>query len=343
MNPPSGPDSGPGVRRRGRRWAWRLLAYTSLALGLLLVGGLLGHRLTPPTTVAGSTVDLSELELESATAAPEVTSPAYYMPDLQGLDEDVARRSLADAGVLADPEVSEQPAAGPAGLVVHQEPGPGLEVGTQVRLVFSAPLDMPDLIGSDQGDASAILAEAEAAVQVERRVAPAEEAGLVLETRPAAGEPVPQQVVLVVSEPGEALFLTELSSVEQVGRCQRHQRASTVDGILVEDSLRCEPRAEGPAGLSYNIARRGAALRTVVGLDDSGRQGSAQVRILLDGEVLDEFTIESGMAQEVLVDIAGGLRLTVETTSTQEDSVQVIFGDAALLGDPGDLDVLRSL
>lgn len=322
---------------------WKVAAYTALGLGLMLLGGLLGHYLTPPTVVAEpgisvpESVDLTDLETIAVDAAT-------VMPDVLGLDSQTAQRVLRDAGIEAGATTVEREVAGPPGLVVEQSPLPGDEVTGPVSWVESVPVVMPELAGETAQTGTQVLTELGAAVQITRRVAPAESPGTILATDPEAGSPVPTAVTIEVSDPGEALPLTELSSVDREGDCSRLEQTATVGGAVVEQSIRCRVGPESPAMVEYNLARHAEALRTVVGVDDAGRQGTGQVRLLVDGQERQTLEIASGDATEVLLDVSGGLRLRLEVVGGDEEGrVEIIFGDAALLADTSAVELLRSL
>lgn len=328
---------------RVRTKVMKVAAYAVIAAGLLLLGGLLGHRLTPPTVVAGPSIEVSG-SFELTEFDPDVVEDLTVMPDVIGLDEETARRVLRDAALGAEVGSTDREVAGAPGLIVEQSPPPGDEVAGPLSWVVSTPAVMPDLTGQTTQEASSALTELGASVQLSRVVAPTETPGRILETEPPAGEDVPESVTLVVSEPGDALFLTDLDSVDRDGSCSRHERTATVDGIPVERSIRCEVSAESPAMLEYNIARHAEALRAVIGIDDAGEQGTGQVQVLLDGTQIALVDVASGSSEEVLVPVSGGLRLRFELTSeSADDRLGLILGDATVLAKQTDLDLLRSL
>lgn len=330
--------------RKRRSLVRRLIAWSIVCVGLLLLGGFVGHRVTPPTTVAGPTLTLSDLELPTEAPNADVGDDVVVMPDVLGLEMDVVRRVLQDSGISTEPETTEQPAAGPAGQVISQSPGPGEEVDGPATLTLSAEALMPDLVGQPLNEARREVEALRVVTQVVRQVAPREEPGVVLATDPQGGTSVPEVVVLTVSDPGEAVLITELRSVESSGSCQRRTNPVTVGGELVDTSLSCGFRREGEtASVSYNLARRAGAFTTTLGSDDSGGRGEATITIGVDDQVLHTETVRHGEPSTLLLDVADGLRLTLDITFEGEEPLTVVFGDAALLGSAEDLAVLESL
>jgi len=104
---------------------------------------------------AGTEVDVnSEVELEVAAA------PVVVVPDVINQAEDSAVAEIERAGLVA--QVETTPSETEAGLVIQQEPDPGVEVepgSTVVILVSEGPeaQEMPDVRGEDADDAEAML------------------------------------------------------------------------------------------------------------------------------------------------------------------------------------------
>ena len=314
----------------------RLTAYLAGALGLMLVGGFVGHAVNPPTVVAGPTYAAPS---PRPSVAPVVDDGV--MPDVLGLEPEVAQRVLRDAGVSVELSVEERPAAGVSGLVVEQAPLPGADPGDRVVVTVGTTARMPDLVGLTSDEARAALEDLGAVVVLDRVVRPARAPDLVVATTPAAGADVTDAVTLGVSDPGESLGLEQLSTLDDDG-CGYGDRAS-VGGEIVRTSLTCSPYRAEPAYLVWNLSRKAVVLTGVAGLDDRGSTRGASLRVIADGHVLLERDLVFGEAVPLRVDVSGVLRLRVETTSVSADGSDVVLGDLAVVGRPEDVAALQDL
>lgn len=308
------------VRTGRSRW----LTWVAGVVGLLLVGGAVGHFVTPPTVMGQPVLAVPTKE----DLVGEGAAAGAGMPDVLGLDEVAARRALADAGIDANVAVKERAAAGPAGLVVDQEPNAGDLPPEQVRLVVSRRASTPEVVDKPIADARGILEKLGAVVRVERVVRPDRQPGRVLGSAPAAGEPLGQTVVLQVSDPGQALSLADLEMID--GDCDEMSDGS-VNGHALQSSISCSPYSESPSYGVWNLGRKVAALTAVLGVEDTGTAASGRVTIIADGDVVLDRTVTFGTDHEVRVPLDGVLRLRIETTSNSDDGPTVVIGDAALV------------
>ncbi|MGH2677277.1 MAG: PASTA domain-containing protein, partial [Actinomycetota bacterium] len=128
------------------------------------------------------------------------------VPEVTGLSEDAATRQLKDLGfevrVLRDYNETV-----PAGRVFEQSPDPdtSFEIGKQVRITVSrgkAPVQVPEVTGLSQAEASAILAGEGLGVEVTEEFSGEIPRGRVIRQSPGANETVPAEstVSLVVSK-----------------------------------------------------------------------------------------------------------------------------------------------
>jgi eukaryotic-like serine/threonine-protein kinase len=129
------------------------------------------------------------------------------VPDVTGLSREGAEERISDAG-LTPGDVSEQESEEPEGQVLGQDPAGGSEVerGTTVNLTVSTgveTVDVPNVVGLSARDARGQLrADGLAAVESTTEVTDPQQAGRVVDQRPAAGTEVEQgrQVVIIVGE-----------------------------------------------------------------------------------------------------------------------------------------------
>ena len=295
-------------------------------IGLLLVGGAGTQLLMPRTVVAAPAATSDKVGPQSAE------TPSTVLPDVLGLDEETARRVLADAAVRAEVRVDTAPAAGPAGVVVAQDPAPGMELAGAVTLTLSERVDVPEgVVGVQVQEARTLLEGLGAVVWVTRTVDLTQPEGVVLSSTPAVGEALGPVVNLTVASPGQGVSLTDLSRVDS-DSCSRLSQGS-VNGVAVEDSLECDVEVgdEGPAYAEWVLGRHGAVLEATAGALDSGEAGTATVRVLGDGAVLAEVPVQYGATTPLRVDVTGVLRLRVEVHATG-GAPTVVLGDARVLG-----------
>lgn len=326
---------------RGTIFRARTTWVCAAAAGLLLVGGMAGHLITPPSVTAGPV--LPPLEV-SAAALPHAQATA--MPDVLGLEPDIATRVLADAGIDADIELEKEPAAGDVGRVVGQDPIPGAQLaGNQavaVALQVSTPAKMPDLAGASADDARTDLEALGAIVTYEPVVRPAMRPRLVLGTQPDAGAPVGEVVVLQVTDPGQSLGLDLLPMLDYES-CSSDEELS-ISGQVLAAGIVCEPYRGSPAHAVWNLSRKAVLLTGTIGLEDRGETGAAQVRVIVDGATVWERSVTFGTATPLRIPVANALRVNIETTTSAEDTAPTVaFGDLSALGRPDAIAALQDL
>ncbi len=157
-------------RRRGGGLGWLLAALLLIPLALLGWYAWTESQDQPPATTMVS------------------------VPQLVGLDADVADSELRKVGLVGDP--SEVSSEKPAGEVVGQEPGQGTRVpegDTVAYQVSTGPeqASVPDLIGKTRKEAEAELKAAGLTLgEVTEEDSPDQEKGKVLSSTPASGETV---------------------------------------------------------------------------------------------------------------------------------------------------------
>lgn len=318
-----------GSDGRGRPgWAdWLIrLRRPAIALGLLLVGAGLTYLLVPPTIVADQAVQVKPADLIDA-----VEREAQPMPSLLGLNRDVAQTVLADAGLgAAKVTFVDAPAAGPVGMVITQKPAAGTASVDQIELTVSVPAPMPEVVGRPMQDVRSQLEQLGAVVEVVPQFNPSVPKNQVIDVTPKTGEIMPTVVSLVVGDPGDALTLASVNSVDR-DDCGTVDSA-TVNANSVGNSVQCEPSSSA-AYVEYSLSRQAAAMEATVGTDDRGGRGPAHVLVLGDGRELAVADVWLGQSVPIRADLNGVVRLRIEvTTSDSKQAPTVILGDARLLG-----------
>jgi beta-lactam-binding protein with PASTA domain len=257
------------------------------------------------------------------------------MPSLLGLSEQRARQVLADAGVdLKRVSTSNQPYAGEESVVIAQKPLSGSPLGSSaIALTISVPAKMPPLQGMPLNDARDLLGQIGASVTVETRYQPGSAENTVLETKPAAGEPLSDRATLVIAEPPSAVFLSQLQSISS--SCGTD--TLNVAGISRTDALVCNPGEGSPAVMDYLLNRRVSEFQAVLGLGDRGANDvPVTFRIFVDGRRAAVLMLAFGQAQKVTVPVVGALRIRLEAaishSSKSDEEVQAAFANARFLG-----------
>ncbi len=132
-----------------------------------------------------------------ADGSEEAVVPPATVPDVVGLAQGAAAEVLSDADLLV--EVVTGP--GPAGVVVDQQPGAGQSIPDDRTVVITVgqatpPGTVPDVVGLTEGDAGTVLSDAGLTATV---TPGAGEAGVVVDQDPDAGEPVPDDGIVVIT------------------------------------------------------------------------------------------------------------------------------------------------
>lgn len=348
--PPPPPEDAPVTaddRTRRRRPSARTVAVSCLVMVLLLLGAAGGWWLRGAThddeAVAVTEVGVAVVRpVEIVTDADP--SGRSVTPSVVGLTEEQARVVFVDAG-LADDGIRFEPvdAAGDPGVVIDQDPRPAEPLIGDVVLFVSRQADTPDLIGADTGDARDTLADLGARGLVIRRYVEGATPETIVETTPAAGEPLGYEVELVVAEPPAAMFLTELSSVESDGGCRGDD--VQINGTIHDDSLTCTPDRDDVDFLEYALNRQLSTLVATVGVSDRADDTAVVTfRVWADDEST-EWTLAYGESQEISVDLRGVLRLRLEVTraTATEDrgGVTIGWGTPQLLGSINAIEAMR--
>jgi beta-lactam-binding protein with PASTA domain len=145
--------------------------------------------------------------------------PPVAVPDVTGQPEAAAQLTLTDAGFVVEvvPEHNEDVAEGTA---LRTEPAAGAQhpLDSSIKLVVSAgpaPVPVPDVSGGTYDEAAAALAEVRLGATAAEEFSDSVEAGQVIRTEPAAGQPVARDsvVTVVVSKGPELVDVPDLEDM----------------------------------------------------------------------------------------------------------------------------------
>ena len=267
------------------------------------------------------------------------------IPNVVGLSEEEARRALSDAGVALSAVSTESVQyVGPADLVVRQSPESGGPIGEQqIVLEVSTPAQMPDLAGSSEADARALLAGLGARITIVDQYQPGAAEGTVLSTEPAAGGEIADRATLHVAEPLSSVFLTQLSPA--ASSCRTGEGA-VIAGETQEEAIVCLPEpGANPRSVTYALGGQVEYFRAEIGLDDEGdTEVPVAFRVFADGEEVYSRELEFGDTVPVEVPLLGSLQLRLETValgglaSQGTLSIRAAFGEPQLVGSRSAID-----
>ncbi len=252
------------------------------------------------------------------------------VPDVRGLSVTDAKQALADTGFdAARIQVEAAPWAGEPGLVISQDPVVGEVLTGSIVLTISEVALMPDLAGLTRSEAIEAVRTFGAEVEVSELFRPDTATGQVLDQAPMPGTPIPEHVFLTISQPGSAVFLSQLTMADDSGRCSEY--SVSLNGKRFEGALSCSAGREEGELYSWALGRHATYLSMVMGISDSAPPGtSAKVQIFTDGNEVYSGKAQYGTTTDVGVDLEGILRLEIVITGT--DREDVYFGDALVKG-----------
>lgn len=168
------------------------------------------HDTVPPGLAIGSDPETGARAVRGSDVAVVLSLGRPVVPDLPGgtrVDEAEQIVTEADLRPIRDAAAVEFSDTVPEGAVIGLRPAPGtvLTVGAPVSLVISrgpAPIDVPDVRGLSEADATAALSDAGLTVaRVQRRFDSGVDGGNAIGTEPGAGEATTRgtDVTLLVS------------------------------------------------------------------------------------------------------------------------------------------------
>ena len=155
------------------------------------------------------------------------------VPGVTGKDVTTASLELQSAGFEVDTD--EMPNAKPEGTVLEQDPrgGTRADEGSTVTLFVSsgpAPVKVPDVVGKTEAQATKILEDKGFEVSSESRASPKVDAGLVIETDPAASLKLAagETVTIVVSTGVKSFAIPSVVGQDRISAAQTLREAGLV-------------------------------------------------------------------------------------------------------------------
>jgi eukaryotic-like serine/threonine-protein kinase len=222
--------------RRRRRWI-------ILALLVAAVAGLVAWALTRPTPVV--------------------------VPNVISQEVGTATQLLEDKGFNVD--ITPRPSAAPRDTVTEQDPIPGSKVdeGSRVNLTVSsgpAPVQIPDVQGLSEPDATKRLTEAGLLVDPEFGFSDVVPEGRAIGTEPSAGITVQggQTVKLIISRGSNRVEVPSLLGLDDQAALAALERAELAGTIVQRDSDEPEGRVLGQSPSAGGLVKRGSAVTVFV-------------------------------------------------------------------------------
>lgn len=296
------------------------------ALALLGTGVLIGWWSVSGLSVLRSSSESAETQTFDYSGLDD-----GVMPDVRGLTLDDARQAIADAGVdIEDIEVEAEPWAGRPDMVVSQSPAHGVTGPESVALSVSEPAKVPEVAGVAILDVTEQLGGLGTSVDLRYRYEPGAPAGTALRTEPAAGEPLPDEVVVVVADAGFSTYVSALSR-----ECSSAD--ASLDGRDYPNSVSC--RADDDPGSYVWITKRSVdELVADVGIDDSDEPGTTvEVEVFADGRPVARVEAGYGRVERLEANVRGALRVEIVTRAvalpSNSSSASVVLGDARFIGE----------
>lgn len=303
------------TKKRDWRKRLRTVFVVLTVAALLVIGGSLGRLLLPR--------EYSPLIVE---AADTVAGTDQVMPDVVGIDQEVAGFVLADGGISVPIEVTAAPAAGQLGRVLSQDPKPGQPVGDLITLTVSEEWKMPDYVGTPSLEARVEMDRHGAVITESTVLDLSQRPGHVVRTNPPAGETAPQVIEVIVAEEGEGLSLLDVRTEAQ-GRWSSSSNMS-VNGKKMAKAYIGNQRSDEVRGW-WVLGRNAASLKATVGVSDAGpTDASGKFIFLGDGEVIGEWEVHYGESVEIEVPLNGVLRM--EMIGESGDDVVLVLGEPIL-------------
>jgi len=331
--------------------------------------GLLSQELSSQELEASDQEQLAapssgESQLDQLTSNEVVSEVSpLLIPNVLDLTAEQARTALVEAGVDPDSiQIESVAAAGEAGLLIDQDPSPGEVLGDSVILYVSEQVATPDLVGATEQHATETLDALGALTTVDTRYVHGAEAGLIVETVPAAGELLSQEVTVVIAEDPSSVFLSQLTTFDAYTWAKREKSASGFDssggyrwdsgcyygkiqilGTEYNNSLICIPFADDVVFREYMLNRKVSLLVGTFGLDDFTDNSQALTfTIYIDDQDPISWTVRYGEAVPFEIDLSGALRIRLQFTRTAHNGQTVGltagWGDARLIGSKAAID-----
>ena len=239
--------------------------------------------------------------INAITSAIRPSSATLVAPDVIGLPEDEARRTLVDFGVRVGDVGRTITRRARIGTVIDQSPSPGsrLRAGGSIDLVVEAePTIVPELSGLPLVEAERRLAAASLRMgEVRREITGTRRPGEVLRQQPEPNreEPAGSEVALWVEAPSVLVpTFTRLDReqaealLRQTGlRAQAETRLveGVADGVVLEQRPQAGARVQPGTTVALIIAERGVRVPDLVGGSRRVLERSLAGRDLVAGQV----------------------------------------------------------
>ncbi|HEX4726129.1 MAG TPA: protein kinase [Pseudonocardiaceae bacterium] len=167
--------------------------------------------------------------------------------------------------------------------------------------------------------------------------------GTVIDQDPKPGQPINGAIQLTIARAPVTVYLDSLDPA--TGDWSGGDNAEVGGQQLTHALITYLGDCESPHDVEYNVSKGYRQFVATAGIDDSSPDSSAkvQVQVFGDGRQLQNTTMNFGTANPISVDLSGVLRLRVEwqdisnTTNGCDDTDKLVFGEARLLGLPGEV------
>ncbi len=158
---------------------------------------------------------------------------------------------------------------------------------------------------------------------------------IVVAQKPAPGQPAGDLVTVSVSRIPVVTYLADIGPVNgDVG-----SDTVSVNGVRYTHAISWYASCNNTQIVEYDLGKDFRRLQTTIGVtDDSDSSGAVATEIYLDDRRLAAKTTSLGKTATVSLDVTQGLRLRIQSrrTSCTDHGINVVFGDAQLLGLPSE-------
>ena len=245
------------------------------------------------------------------------TTPQVAVPTVVGLSEDDARQQLENARFTVKVDRRANDTA-PEGEVFDQDPDAGVRIdeGSSVTIAVSsgaAPIEVPDVVGLNESDATSSLSNSGLVANVVREPNEDVPEGEVFNQDPAAGDEIPRgDTVTIAVSSGPP----EVEVPDVTGRPENEAL-----GILQDAGFRISRDTEASSEIE-----EGHIIRTEPGAHELARKGSTVVMVVSTGaETVDVPDVVGDTEQQARSQLeAAGFTVQVArqaTTDENEDGI----------------------
>ncbi len=321
------PDGGVAAPKRGHT---TLVVGALVAVALLSGGVVLGWWLGASRDAGVSVPTPSTTVVEVPAAMPL----GAVMPDLRGLDSQVAMQVLSDLGVsAAHVKTTSTPAAGSVGRVFTQNPTRGSAIPQDVSLVLSSAATVPKIVGGGLDEAKRQLSLLGCEVAITRIYRPGAAPGSVLGVEPVEGTTLPERVSLTVADASTSVFLVNVRTKD--GSLSRVD--ASLGGREYANSASASLPKEGRR-VTWVIGKNVDGLSAMVGVPDTGHPGDqVEVTVVADGKPVVTVTAAFGQPSPLFATLTGVTQVEIVAkplASGSPDAPEVVLGEGRFIGGP---------